>query len=341
MPHPDAVLLYSGGLDSMLTLLLLQRQSLQVTALHLVHDLHPKRHAAMARIESDLAKWRVPLEVRDVNREMLEMIHAPRFGFGKRMNPCIDCHIMMLGKAHEAMVELGASFLVTGEVVGQRPMSQKSRTMALIERRAGVEGMVLRPLSAWLLAPTWMERNGLVDRNRLMGINGRGRKEQIRLAAEFGLTDLPTPAGGCLLTDKGFSRRLGMYIEDHGTIESSRLHMLHVGRHFRLADGTRLVVGRTELENQRLREMAQPWDVHLMHLEVPGAEGLILRPAPGAAIDPGVPILAAAILARYSKAAPDQAVLIQVSCRQPAELGSLRAKPVDAALLAEYHITGS
>jgi tRNA U34 2-thiouridine synthase MnmA/TrmU len=179
------------------------------------------------------------------------------------MNPCIDCRILLFKKAKEAMQKEGASFVVTGEVLGQRPMSQRLDTMRLIERESGLNGLVLRPLSAKALEPTIPEARGWIERNKLLAISGRGRRGQFTLAAEFGIKDYPCPSGGCLLTDPEFSRRLKDLMR-HQEFDLGDIRLLKVGRHFRLNAQAKLVVGRNEEENGVLGSLAQDEDYLFM-----------------------------------------------------------------------------
>jgi hypothetical protein len=182
-------------------------------------------------------------------------VTAPKYGYGQAMNPCIDCRIFMLRRARGLMDEIGARFVFTGEVLGQRPMTQHMRALQLIEEQAGLKGLLLRPLSARLLPPTIPEKEGWVDRARLLGLSGRGRREQMRLAAEFQIGDYPQPAGGCCsLVDPNFARRLrDLYSHrDPESIQPEEYVMLKVGRHVRLGPGLKIVVGRNEDENRFL-----------------------------------------------------------------------------------------
>ncbi len=197
----------------------------------------------------------IALEIFRGGRDYIEMLKNPKHGYGKNMNPCIDCKIFMLKKAKLFMEKIGASFLFSGEVLGQRPMSQRKNIMELIEKKAGVEGLLVRPLSARLLEPTIPECKGWIDRDKLLDIQGRGRKSQIELAREFGIKDYPSPAGGCCLTDPQFSTRLkDAFTHNEDTIPE--LSLLQVGRHFRLKSGAKLIAGRNEKENQRIEILA-------------------------------------------------------------------------------------
>jgi len=209
-----AVVMLSGGLDSALAVKVLLEQGIHVEAVNFatVFSKRPKagRESAAKRMADQLG---VQLHTIDISKEQLEIVKSPKFGRGSSMNPCIDCHILMVRKAKELMEKVGAHFVATGEVLGQRPMSQHQRALRLVETESGLKGSLLRPLSAKWLKPTVPERDGLVDRSRLLALRGRSRKPQMELAAKFGITGYETPAGGCILTDKSFGRRLRDLLE--------------------------------------------------------------------------------------------------------------------------------
>ncbi|MEW6680920.1 MAG: tRNA 4-thiouridine(8) synthase ThiI, partial [bacterium] len=181
--------------------------------------------------------------------------------YGKNINPCIDCKIFLFKKAKAYMEEIGAKFIITGEVLGERPMSQKKDTMMLIERESGLSGIVLRPLSAKLLAKTKPEIKGWIKRENLLAISGRSRKPQIKLAEEFGIRDYPSPAGGCLLTDPGFALRMKDLMKHKPDFDLNDTPLLKIGHHFRLSPSFKLVVGRNERENMKLKDLALEDDV--------------------------------------------------------------------------------
>jgi len=227
--------------------------------------------------------------------DFLEIIRNPRYGLGKNLNPCIDCRIYTFVKAKKLMEEMGASFIVTGEVAGQRPMSQRKDAMRLIDKRSGCEGIVLRPLSAKVLPPTIPETQGLVDRERLLAVTGRSRKTQLALAHEWGLKGYSQPAGGCLLTDPGFAGRLRDLLDDRVDISKSDLKLLRMGRHIRLRPGLKIVVGRNEEENNRITDLAGGATL----FEPNGFPGPVIL-ASGEP-DPQEEILIGSILRRYVK----------------------------------------
>ena len=248
-----ALALISGGLDSLLAAKLIQDQGVEVTGVHFkipfckinIREKFP--HIGIRIIETDLGK------------EFLGLILRPRYGFGSNMNHCIDCKILMLSKAKELMSGLGASFIVTGEVLGQRPMSQNKQALRLIKERSGLGDLLLRPLSAHFFAPSLAEMQGWVRRDSLLKFSGRSRKAQMQLAKDLGILKYSTPAGGCLLTDPCFSKRLQELLE-HNELNLDNLELLKIGRHFRIGEKTRLVVGREENENNLILQLARPGD---------------------------------------------------------------------------------
>ena len=258
----------SGGLDSILAARCLVEQGLDVRLLHLRIPFHGGKGGDPAGDAA--AQLGLPLIERDLGEDFLEMLRNPRWGTGKGLNPCIDCRIYQLKRAREVADEVGARFIFTGEVLGQRPMSQQRRAMRTVAREAGLKGKLLRPLSARLLTPTEAEDEGWVEREGLLDLSGRGRKPQMELARQWGITDYPGSAGGCLLTDKGFSRRLADLFEHHLDCTLADMELLKLGRHFRTPDGARVIVGRNKGENQRLRRLpAAGWKVFMEDLPGP------------------------------------------------------------------------
>ena len=316
-----AIALLSGGLDSQLAVKLILDQGVEVeclTAASVFHHAtadgdHPAVRAA--------GRLGVPITVLDTDDEMLAMIKAPRHGRGKNMNPCVDCRILLLRRAAERMRETGADFIVTGEVIGQRPMSQRRHPMQQVTREAGVEGYVLRPLCAKLLAPTVPEQEGLVDREKLLAIRGRSRKEQMALAAELGITDYPSPAGGCLLTDPGFSHRLRELL-DHCDPDLNDVELLRVGRHFRLDPATKLVMGRHEEENHAIEALAREGDLLLDAAKFMGPTTLLR----GAGSDKNV-ATAARLTVQYGKGKAEASARVVVRKARTDDSSDVTAAP--------------
>ena len=252
--------LISGGLDSALAAKLLIDQGIEVIGLHLESPT-----ACRSDVHEVAAELGMRLEVRAKGEEYLRLLRHPRWGYGRNMNPCIDCRHFMFRIAAKHLEELGAQFLFTGEVLGQRPMSQTRDAMQLIDREAGLTDRIVRPLSAQHLDPTLAEREGWVDRSRLLGIKGRGRNQQLALAASYGLTAHQSPGGGCLLTDPHFSGKLRDLFE-HSPDESTGMEdlaLLRVGRHFRVGPDLKIVLGRDRDENTALAtfEGVERWRV--------------------------------------------------------------------------------
>ena len=248
-----AVALISGGLDSLLAAKLISDQGLEVIGLHFNI---PFCKLKIKEIFPDIG---IKIKEVDLKEEFLKLIQQPRYGFGSNMNPCIDCKILMFSKAKELMSELGARFIITGEVLGQRPMSQNKQSLKLIRQRSGLDDLLLRPLSAQFFSPSLAEREGWVRRDKLLNFNGRRRTAQMQLAKNLGLLKYSTPAGGCLLTDPCFSRRLKELLA-HEELNLDNLELLKIGRHFRIGEMTRLAVGRNENENNLLMQLAKPGD---------------------------------------------------------------------------------
>lgn len=257
---------------------------------------------------SNAARWGFEVKMSHLADKFVEIVKHPKFGHGKNMNPCMDCRILMLREARELMRMTGADFISTGEVLGQRPMSQRRDTFPVMDREAGLEGMVLRPLSAKLLKPTQPELDGIVNRDLLYGIGGRSRKPQIALAAEFGLTEYPAPAGGCLLTDPCYSFKLRELLDHKPDIETIDLHLLRLGRHFRLPGGMKAIVGRDDRENTRIESLAGPDDL-LMFVESAGSPLVLISASAG---EEDV-MIAASLCVRYSGARREPAVEVTIN----------------------------
>jgi tRNA U34 2-thiouridine synthase MnmA/TrmU len=223
-------------------------------------------HGDGCKTHAKAAADQIGIEVKTIHKglEYLDVVRSPKFGYGSAMNPCVDCRIFTFNSAKKYMEEVGASFIITGEVLGQRPMSQRKDPMFLIERESGLEGLILRPLSAKLLPPTIPEKEGIVDREKLLSIVGRSRKEQIKVADDFKIEDYPCASGGCLLTDKNFSAKLKDSFEHEDKVGWTDIKMLTLGRHFRINDSAAAVLGRNEEENRRI--------------EVLGSKGMLFKP---------------------------------------------------------------
>jgi tRNA-specific 2-thiouridylase len=293
------IALFSGGLDSTLAFKVMEEQGIEVLGITFET---PFFDSARARASARMIG--LPLTVLNITEEHLQMLHAPRYGYGKNLNPCIDCHTLMLKIAGRKMEEEGADFVFTGEVLGQRPMSQGKQSLAVVAKNAGYPERILRPLSARLLPETAPELEGKVDRKRLLDIQGRGRKQQMAMAVYYGITSYPAPAGGCLLTDPIFTKRLRDLFDRHPDHSIKDIDLLKVGRHFRLNETTKAVVGRNVRDNNTIERLTVHGDALIRIAQVPGPTVLV----PGGG-DEEARLLAACLCARYSDAPKDREVI--------------------------------
>jgi tRNA U34 2-thiouridine synthase MnmA/TrmU len=329
-----AIALISGGLDSILAARVVQGQGVRILPLNFkIPFCHKDRRAqGIAKDKFSLVKdsLGLDLETADISEEFLKLIERPRYGFGSNLNPCIDCKILMLSKAKELMGPEGADFVVTGEVLGQRPMSQHRKALELIEKRSGLEGLVLRPLSARLLPETTPERQGWVSRDKLLDFSGRTRKPQISLAQELGIDNYPNAAGGCLLTDPGFAKRLKDLLVNH-ELSLANTELLKLGRHFRLAPGVKLVVGRNQEEDELLAGSAQAGDYLFMPCEELAGPTSLAR----GEMSDGLIRLACQITCRYCdlNGAKEAKIVYRGS-----ETGLIEVAPVDEARLVSLRV---
>lgn len=265
-----AIALLSGGLDSTLAVKLMLEQKIDVIALNFVTPFCTCTKSSCQNQAKKVAnKFDIDVKIVSLKEEYINVIKNPKHGYGKNMNPCIDCRIFMFSKAREYMNETCASFVFSGEVLGERPMSQRREAMQLIEREAALNGRLLRPLCAQYLEPTIPEIEGIVDRSRLLAIQGRSRKPQMSLAQEKGVYDYPCPAGGCRLTDPHFAKRFKDALE-HGEDSFDEISLLRFGRHFRLPSGVKVIVGRDEIENKRIKTLSKDEDSVLEVASHPG-----------------------------------------------------------------------
>ena len=313
MRRKKALALLSGGLDSTLAVKVMLEQGIEVEALNFTSPFCTctgKNAGCKSEAVRVAGEFNIPIKVMNKGTDYLEVVRNPKHGYGKAMNPCIDCRIFLLRKAKEYMAESGADFVITGEVLGQRPMSQRRDTLRVIERESGLEGLLLRPLSAKHFPPTIPEQEGWVDRERLLAIQGRSRKEQIHLAEELDVKNYPCPAGGCLLTELSFVSKV-RDVFDHTKEKELNLRdfrLLKVGRHFRIGVGTKLLIGRNEAENELLERAVQPGEATLRWIEGSSPLGMVTGEAGDREI-----ATAAEILLRYTKAEPGHECTILVS----------------------------
>jgi tRNA-specific 2-thiouridylase len=257
MKKKKAIALISGGLDSMLAVKIISDQNVGVIGFHFLNYFNASDSERIKALGKTLG---IEIRKADIGQEFLKILMMPKHGYGKNLNPCIDCRILGIRKAYQLMKELGASFIVTGEVLGQRPMSQNKRAMELIEKESGASGFLVRPLSAKLLTPTIPEEKGWINREKLLDIEGRSRKRQLELAKKYKISGYSSPAGGCLLTDPGFSLKV-KDLMDAKMLNVHSIDLIKNGRYFRINDSFKLVVGRNHEENMKLVQMAEKGDI--------------------------------------------------------------------------------
>ena len=302
----SCIVLLSGGLDSLLAVRLMTAQGLRVVALHSINCFHGTQtlEEKKRKLREDALRLGASdILFPDITGDVIEVTKSPRFGYGRNLNACIDCRQRTVAAGFKAMRETGADFVVSGEVVGQRPMSQRRDAITLTDKAVaswGFAGLFLRPLSAKLLEPTIPEKEGWIDGDCLFDISGRGRERQMTLAEKLELGDYPSPAGGCLLTDAEFSRKLAtlMLFKENWTARD--VELLKVGRHFQISPGTKIVASRREEENYRLRELAEPEDRLFINNQRPGA--IVLRRGPAS---PETDRLAGGLAVYFSKMRDD------------------------------------
>lgn len=333
----DAVALFSGGLDSILATRLIQDQGLAVKALHFTTPFF--NHAD--RIPFWEKTCGISVTAVDIGDAFVAMMKkGPEHGFGSVLNPCVDCKILMLAKAREIMLECGAKMIISGEVLGQRPMSQRKDTLNIIRRDANVKDFLIRPLSARLLDATKMEISGLVDRNRLAALSGRGRKGQMELAAKMGITDFPAPAGGCRLTEMENARSYWPVLRYSQSPRAGDFALANIGRQywsFTQTPPLRLVIGRNQADNAQLLECARPGDILLKTAAFPGPVCLA-RPFPGQTWSDAAIADAAAFCASYSpkavRAAAESGAPIAVKTHAGPDFAAIMLPAEDGRLAA-------
>ncbi|MFH1460040.1 MAG: tRNA 4-thiouridine(8) synthase ThiI [Candidatus Omnitrophota bacterium] len=261
-----AIGLLSGGLDSILAVKVVQQQGIEVVGLSFVTPFFGSKLAEKAA--NDLS---ISLIIKDITNEHFKVVKNPLHGFGKTMNPCIDCHALMFKIAGQIMRKRNFDFIFSGEVLDERPMSQNRRSLDIVAKISGFKNQIIRPLSAKLLEKSVPEKKGVIDREKLLNICGRGRKRQIELARKFKVKEYPNPAGGCLLTDKGFSQRLKDLLNSKQKFSDKDLHLLKLGRHYRFSDAAKLIVGRDKGENDLIEAVFDQTKDYLLLVEnIPG-----------------------------------------------------------------------
>ncbi|MBM3326679.1 MAG: hypothetical protein FJY65_06835 [Calditrichaeota bacterium] len=338
-----AIALLSGGLDSSLALLLMHRQGVEIQAVKFYTGFSPAKfqnlieieHPARPNYAQELTTLlSIPLTTIDISSDYMSLLHNPEFGYGKNVNPCIDCRIKMLHKARRMMTDCEAEFVFTGEVLGQRPMSQHLPQLRLIEEQSGLNGRLLRPLSAQLLPMTLPERENLIDRQQLKGFSGRTRKPQAALAAELGLADYAQPAGGgCLLTDPNYAVKVIdlWHYRAKIKLDWNDYDLLMVGRHFRLNANTKVIVGRNKNDNTILDHIRS----NRTRLEVEHFAGPVTL-IDGTATTDDI-AFAAQLTARYSDGR-NTGTTLTVRIENDADIQHLQVEPLSSEMSRKYQI---
>lgn len=298
-----ALAMISGGPDSILAARLIKEQGVEVIGIcfrsYFFNEENAKRMTKQIGIR---------LEVVDFSKEHFEMVKNPSHGWGKNMNPCIDCHSMMMRYSGELLEKFNADFIITGEVLNQRPMSQNKSALNIVKKQSGFSEKILRPLCAKNLDPTPMEVNGLVDREMLLDISGRSRKVQMELADKWGIKDYPSPAGGCKLTDPNYSIRLKELVERKENVTEKDIHLLKYGRHFITDDKTKIIVTRTAEEGESIKVLLNKNDLMFLTSKYNGA--MVIIPEGNNPTENDI-IIACRMAVRYSKGKDEESVEVK------------------------------
>ncbi len=321
-----AIGMMSGGLDSTLAAKVIQNQGIEVIGVSFKSAFFGPQKA-----EAAAEKVGVDLRVIDITKTHLDMVKSPKHGYGGNMNPCIDCHGMMFKYAIELMKEEGGSFVFSGEVLGQRPMSQNLNALKVVAKLSGEPDKILRPMSARCMKETELELSGVVDRSKLLDIQGRSRKRQIALAKEWEIYDYPSPAGGCLLTDVGFSNRLRDLFLHNKDCKVEDIETLKLGRHIRLNEKAKVIIGRDESENEKLSKFSGKHFTFFDSQDVPGP--LVVLYGLASEEDSN---RAARICAGYGKGAKSKSLTIAIRKESYKENPEVRTVEVRPASKKEY-----
>jgi len=330
-----AIALLSGGLDSTLAVKMMLDMGIDVEALNFTSPFCTctgKNSGCKSEAVRVAQEFNIPIKVVHKGLDYLEIVRNPKHGYGKGVNPCVDCRIYLLRKAKEYMLECGADFIITGEVLGQRPMSQRRDALRVIERESGLEGLLLRPLSAQHFDPTIPEREGWVDREKLLAIKGRSRHELFQLADELDVKNYPCPAGGCLLTELSFVPKIRDIFDHCDELNLRDFRLLKIGRHFRIGERTKLIIGRDENDNRLLDAAVQPEETSLFWMDGNTPHGVIVGPQDDTCLD-----LACRILLRYTRADTGAANRISVNRNREETIRAV-VNDITEETVSEYRI---
>lgn len=323
-----ALAMISGGLDSILAAKLIKDQGIEVIGICFKSYFFGESNAVRMCKQID-----IPLEVIDFSKEHFEMVKKPKHGYGKNLNPCIDCHAMMMKYSGELLKTYNADFIITGEVLNQRPMSQNKKSLEVVKKESGFSDKILRPLCAKNLDPTPMEVQGLVDREKLMDISGRNRAKQMELAEQWNIVDYPSPAGGCKLTEPNFSERLRDLLSHKENISSEDIKLLNCGRHFRINQCTKIIVARTKEDAEDIKKLLDNDNIIMFPSSHSGAMVVI-----DGMLDEASLKLAASIAARYSKGKNEQRVVIKYGRYRHPLNSTIEVKPMEDSEINSFII---
>lgn len=323
-----ALAMMSGGLDSVLAAKIIKDQGIDVIGICFRSYFFSEKNAVRMAKQVD-----VPLIVVDFSKDHLEMVKNPKYGYGKNINPCIDCHAMMMKYSGNLLTKYNADFIITGEVLNQRPMSQNKGSLDIVKKESGFSDKILRPLCAKNIEPTEMELNGLVDREKLLDISGRQRIIQMELAEKFGIHDYPSPAGGCSLTEPNYAIRLKELLKFNNNPSENSLMLLSLGRHFRTELGAKIISTRDEKEENAIGKYLTEEDIVLRAKDFNGS--LIVIQGKTQALDIE---FAAKIAARYSKGKNEKCVAVEFGDFNSSLNKLIEVKPASDEELTTYNI---
>ena len=316
----------SGGLDSILAARIIKEQGIDVIGICFKSYFFNEKNAQ--RMTEQIG---IRLEVVDFSKEHFEMVKNPKHGFGKNMNPCIDCHAMMMNYAGELLKKFEADFIITGEVLNQRPMSQNKQALNTVKKESGFSDKILRPLCALNLEPTEMEKNGLVDRSKLLNISGRSRKIQMELAEKYGIKDYPSPAGGCKLTEPNYAIRLKDALTRNEDLSEKEIELLKYGRHFISEDNTKLIVTRNGEEGEQIKSLLDENDTVFLASKFNGPTGIIS----GSYTEKDKELISK-IVARYGKGKNEEEVEVKYGINGKQFKNSVKVKPASEEEINKY-----